>query len=98
MPEHQPGSDVLLDRDQVQFFAELPMISPFDFFEFGQIGIEFLLRLEGCAVNALQHGIALIPPPIRASCRQQLERSDVPCAWQMRPTTQIDESPALFVE
>ena len=77
MPEHQARTDFILDRDQVEFFAELSVVSPLDLFQFREMRVQFRLCRKGGPVDPLQHGIALVATPIGPTGVQQLECADM---------------------
>ena len=64
MPEHQAGTDVILDRDQVEFFSDLPVVSSLDLFQSREMRVQLRLGGKGRPVDPLQHGIAFVATPI----------------------------------
>jgi len=66
-------------------------------FQLVQIGFELLLVAPGRAVDALQHWVVLIPAPVCARDRHQLEsvRRDLAGVIDVRPAAEILEAPML---
>ena len=50
--------------EQVHFLADTPVVAAFGFLQLVQVGVEFLLIAPGGAVDAGQHGVAVIAAPI----------------------------------
>ena len=63
----RPGPDLILDRNQVQLFAQFSMVSPFDFFEFGEMGVQFGLASETRCRRSAAAWVPLVAAPIRAA-------------------------------
>ena len=80
----------ILQVKQAHFLADLAVVALFRFFQLQQIGVEFLLIAPGGAVNAAQHGVAMIAAPIGAGHFHQLEGgADITRAAHMRTAAQI---------
>jgi len=94
--EREAGSFVH-DREQVQVFAEFPVVALFGLFQEGQIVVEVLLLLKSGAIDALQHGILLTAAPIRPGQAHELEGFHAARGGQVRPSAQIHKIP-LAVE
>src|SRR5437660_2703831 len=91
MPEDQSLAILFLNRKQIEFAPETPMIAFLGFFTLLQPPIQFFLREESRAVDALHlrpFGVAF---PISARQRQQLERAQAIRVWHVRSKTEIDE-------
>ena len=86
----------ILQMEKPHFLADLAVVALFRFFQLQQIGVEFLLVAPGGAVNAAQHGVAMIAAPIGAGHLHQLEGSaDIARAAHMRAAAQISPSTLL---
>src|SRR5438477_982780 len=94
-PEHQTGSELLVDAEQLQFLAEHAMVAALDLLKALQVVIELLLVGPDRAVDALQLRVALVAAPVRAGDRQKLERTDLSRPLDVRSPAQIDESVVL---
>src|SRR5215831_11904464 len=55
------------------------------------MGIQFGLRGKRRTIDALQHGVAFVSPPVRASCMQKFEGANMACGWEMRAAAEIDK-------
>src|SRR5262245_42306020 len=95
MPEHQPRSHHLVNREQVQLAAQHTMIPLTRFFQLVQILLQHLLRRPGGAVDALQHLLMLIASPISPCYLEQLDSIDAARGMDMRSDAQVDEVPLL---
>ncbi len=93
VPQHEPGTDFVLHGDQIQFLADLAVVAPLDFFQTGQMRVEFGLRREGRPVDALQHRIPFVPAPVGAGRVEQFECADMAGGRQVRTAAEIDEVP-----
>ncbi len=91
MPEDQPRADLILNRDQVEFLAQLPMIPPLDFFQLREMGVEFFLRRERGPVDPLEHGVPFVPAPVGAAGREQLHGADLGRRGHVRPPAEVHE-------
>ena len=93
VPENQPRSHLLLNREQVQLAPDPAMVAPLDFRQPFQVGGQLLLAVPRRAVDALQHGAPFIAAPIRAGAAGELERRriELPGAVHVRTAAQICE-------
>src|SRR5882762_840052 len=91
VPENQSGPGFFLDRKQVEFLPEPPVIAPLGLFELVQIVVQLLLRVEARAVDALHLRVAFLAFPVSAGNAHQLERSDASGRRDVRPAAEIDE-------
>ena len=96
-PQRQAGTDVVVEGEKLEFFAELAMVALFRFLEHGEVFVELGLILEGGAVDALELRIALVAFVVGAGEVRELERADIAGAHHMRPGAEIDEL-AIAVE
>ena len=77
--------------EQIHLLADAAMVAAFRLLQHMQVGVELLLVAPGGAVDAAQHGVAVIAPPIGTSHLHQLERAaDVGGRAHMRAAAQID--------
>ena len=72
MPEHHPRG-FFLHMEQVEFLGQLTVIALFRLFQPEQVGIQFFLARPGRAIDALQHFIIGVTPPVGPSHFHQLE-------------------------
>ena len=77
MPEHEAAAGILFDRIEIEFGAEFAVVAFRRFFEKDEVVVEFLLRRKGGPVDALQHRVVLVAPPVRARDAHQLDRADL---------------------
>ena len=93
VPEDAAGR-LLLKVEQVHLLGDSPVVAALRLFELVKIGVEFLLVAPSGAVNAAQHGVAVIPTPIGAGDLHQLEcRPDIARTAHMRPAAEVDPVP-----
>ena len=77
---------------QVEFFAQLAVVTLFGFFQHGQVLLQIVLAGPGCAVNALQHFIAVVTAPVGACHLHELEEFELAGAGHMRAAAQVFKS------
>ena len=77
MPEHQPCSSFIFDGEQLEVFAEPPMIAAKGFYFAALVFRKLLGRLPGCAVDALKLRFCFIATPVSAGDTFQFERLGV---------------------
>ena len=77
MPDYEAWACFVVNREQVEFPAEKPVVAASCFFESVQMFVERVLRLECSAVDALEHGAFLVAAPVRARDTEQLERRNL---------------------
>ncbi|OIQ72910.1 hypothetical protein GALL_454590 [mine drainage metagenome] len=58
---------------QTQFLAKLPMVARLGFLQTLQVFVQFLLRVEGGAVDTAEHGVLLVALPVGSGNGQQFE-------------------------
>ena len=93
MPENQAGAGFLLNAEEVEFGAELPVIAAFGFLDAVEMRFELLLSEECHRINALELGIAFLTLPVSAGDVHQFERLDALGRRNVRATAEIDELP-----
>ena len=77
--------------EQVHLLADAAVVAAFGFLQLVQVGVELLLVAPGGAVDARQHGVAVVAPPIGAGDLHQLERgADIGGGAHVRAAAQID--------
>ena len=97
MPEDRAGT-LLLEVEKVHFAGELAVVAPLGFLELLEVGVELLLPGEGGRVDARQHRLLRIAPPVGAGDLHQLERlSHLAGRGHVRPAAEIRPFP-LAVE
>ena len=94
MPEGAPGRYVV-EGEEVERDAELAMVALAGLITAPEILVNLLLRLPRGAIDALQHWPIVLAAPIRASNGEELERTDLSGALDMRPATEILEFAVL---
>src|SRR5438093_2540684 len=82
---------------EVELAAELAVVALLRLFEPPQMLVELLLREPGGAVDALEHRVPLVAPPVGAGGREELEVLHVARRGHVRPAAEVDEV-ALPVE
>ena len=88
MPEHGAGR-VFIDVEQIQFAAQLAVVPLFSFFQHREVLLQFLLGGPGGTVNALQHFVAMIAPPVSSGHLHQLEVLELASAGHVWPAAQV---------
>src|SRR5690606_29046846 len=87
--------------EEVHLGAEPAVVPPLGLGEPLLVGLELVLRRPGGAVDALELGVLLAPPPVRGGRAHEGEAvADEPGARQVRATAQVlpgDLSPAADV-
>ena len=87
-----------LDVEQVHVLADTAVVAALGFFQLVEVGLQLLGVAPGSAVDARQHGVAVIAAPIRAGDLHQLEGgADVAGGAHVRAAAEIDPV-ALAVE
>ncbi len=94
VPVGQPGADLLVEAEQVQLLQQAAVVAGLDLRQLLEMGVQLGLRLEGGAVDALQHGPLLVAAPVRPGDGEQLEGADLPGRGHVRPAAQVDEGAA----
>ena len=91
MPEHQAGSSLVLDAEQVQFPAQAAVVALARFLHLSQVGVQILLGEERGPVDALQGVRSLVAHPMRARHAEQLEGLDAPGRGNVRTAAKIQK-------
>ncbi len=100
-PQRQAGAHLLVEDEDVQLGAQLAVVALLRLLELPEVALELLLGGEGDAVDALEHGAALVTPPVGARDAHQLEvRGDGAGGGDVGAAAQVGEPlrPALLVE
>src|SRR5262249_713885 len=90
MEEGGSGGD-RVEGIEVEYLAEPAMIPLLGLLDALQVGVEFLPGRPRRAVDALQHLVAGVAPPVRAGDARELEGPDPRRARHGRPTTETHE-------
>ena len=80
-----------IDVEELEIDAHPPMVAALRLLEPRQVLLELRLAGEGRAVDALEHRVALVAPPVGARDLEQLERADLVGALHVRPAAQVGE-------
>ncbi len=96
MPDHQAGTDFVLDVEQIQIPAELSVISLLGQFDPFLVAFFFLLGRKGNPVDPLQVPVRLIALPVGTRKLGQLHRPNGSGGGQMGPGAQVLEVPLLI--
>ncbi len=91
LPEDEARADLLLDGEELEILAELAVVALPRLLKLVEVLLQLLGIEEGGAVEPLQHGILLIPPPVGAGKAGQLEGLEPAGMGQMRPPAEVDE-------
>ena len=62
-----------MEHEELLFLADLPVVALLRFLDPQEVLFQAVLRGEGGAIDALEHGPAGVAPPVRAGDAQQLE-------------------------
>ena len=91
VPDDEPRSHLLVDLEEIQLLAEPPVVAPLGLLDEDEI----LLHLLGCRksrpVDALEHLVVLVAPPVGAGHVEQLEGLDLSRCGDVRAPAQIGE-------
>ncbi|OAJ67231.1 hypothetical protein A0123_01827 [Gluconobacter cerinus] len=89
VPEDLPDG-FFLNVEEVHLAANAAMIALLGFFQAHQMSVQLLLVAPGRAVNAGQHGVAMVTTPVSTGHAHELEgRANVRRATQMRAAAEI---------
>ena len=97
MEHGQARTDLFGEREQIELDAELAVVALLGFFEAMQVGGEGLVVLPRRAVDALQHRLRLVAPPVRAGDLLQLEAAEPTRRGYVRAATEVDEAVGVAV-
>ena len=95
MVDHQPRPGFIADGEKIQFPPQFAVVAPFGLFQQMEVLLQGFFRGKGRAINALEHLVAFVPPPVGAGQTRQLESRDPPGGREMRPPAKVDEIPLL---
>jgi len=91
VPDDESGAHLLVDLKEVQLPAELAVIAALGLLDEGEV----LLHLFGCReprpVNALEHLVVLVAPPVGARHVEELEGLDLSRRGDVRAAAQVGE-------
>ncbi len=81
-----------LEVEQVHLLAELAMVALGGFLEAQEMRVELLLVEPARAVDAREHGVALVAAPVGAGDARQLERLRIELAGggEVRPAAHVE--------
>ena len=97
VPDDQPRARLVVELEEIQFPAETAVVPLFRLFQEPQMFVERLLRRETGPVDALEHLVVLVPPPVGAGHVEELEGPDHPRRGDMGSAAEIDIA-ALGIE
>ena len=80
-----------MEGEEAQFLAQLAVIPGLGLFQALQMLVQFLLGVEGRAVDAAELGLLLVAPPVGRRGMQQLEGLQLPRVGHMGPAAEIIE-------
>src|SRR5262249_18714640 len=95
LPQNQTCADERIDGEQAKFRPNLAMITFPGLFDLRQVGLKALLVGPRRSIHALQDLLARIAVMIRACDLHDLECTDAPRAWYMRPAAQVFPAAAV---
>ena len=72
-PEGQTRPDFLFEDKDLQFAAQLAVIPLFGLFELIEVLPQLFAVAPGGAIDALQHGVFFVPPPVGAGDTEKLK-------------------------
>src|SRR5690606_5372549 len=76
---------------QLQFLAQLPVVSLFSLFHQVEVLLQLLVLRKGDAINACKHFVLFVASPIRAGHAKQLDRLDKAGVRYMRTAAEINK-------
>ena len=91
VPQHETGTDLLLDGEEVEALAEHAVVAFLGLFQAVQVFAQVLIGKEGGAVDALEHLAAFVAPPVRARHAQELEVPEAAGAGDVGATAEVEE-------
>src|SRR5262249_20410006 len=100
--EHHPAREPegrarrhVVELEELELAPELAMITLLGFFDAPEVLRELVLGQPGRAVDALEHRVLLVAPPVGGGRREELEVLDLARGGDVRAATEIDEIPLL---
>ena len=91
--EEREARALLVQAEEIEFPAELAVVTLCSLLKHVEVGIQILLLVEGSSVDALQHLVLLAAAPVCAGDALQLERLDLARGHDVRPRAEIRELP-----
>ena len=95
--QRQAGTNQIARHVQLKLAADFAVVAASGFFDALEIVVEFRLRFEHGAIDALEHRPLLVAAPVRAGDAGELERRDLRRAVDVRAFAQVEKR-ALLVE
>ncbi len=74
-PQRKTSANRVAHGEQLKLSADTTVVAALGLLEAMQILVELFLRGKGGAVDALQHRVVLVAPPVGAGDREQLHRT-----------------------
>ena len=93
VPEDQPRTDLLVHAEQVELLPEPSVIALLYFLQEEQVFVELLFLCKSAAVDACEHSVPGIAPPVGSRRLHELVRAHPAAAREMRPPAQVEEVP-----
>ena len=90
MPYRQSRPQLVGEREQVELDAELAMVAALGLLQAVEMLLQCLLRLPRRAVDALEHRLVLVAPPVGAGDLHQLEGPEPGRRRHVRASAQVD--------
>ncbi len=91
VPEDQPAAAVLLDGEQVELLAEPAVIALLRLLQLLQVALEGLAVRPGGAIDALQHLVAGVAPPVGPGDLGELEGAQLAGGGHVGTPAEVDE-------
>src|SRR5690606_21648530 len=77
--------------EQVQLPAQPPVVALLRLLAHLEVGLQFLLGREEQAVDALEHGVLLVPTPVGAGHAVESERTELPGGLRVAAPAEVLE-------
>jgi hypothetical protein len=98
VPDGEAGTQLVGEGEQVELVGEATVVALLGLLEHGEVLVELGLGLPGRAVDALEHGVALVAPPVGAGDPRELEVPEVaPRVGHVRAPAEVDEAGRVLV-
>jgi hypothetical protein len=91
VPKDEARADVVGHAEEVELPADLAVIALLDLLEDPQVLVELFPRRERDPVDAGEHLLVRIAPPVGARRVHQLEGAQLPGVGHVRPPAQVEE-------
>ena len=95
--EEGEAAALVEEREELEFPAELDVVTLLRLFEHDEVGIHLLLLCKRGAVDAGEHLLLFVAAPVSARNAHQLECLDLARRRKVRPAAEVDER-TLLVE